>query len=81
MSATSPTLAGRSARGLEGHAGTALWVVFGLGCVFYAVLAFDYFISFAGARERLWLKQFAAHYLIAHLVIYEFILRRPRPAI
>lgn len=38
----------------------ALWLLFGVACVFYAVLAFDYFISFSRGREGLWLELFAA---------------------
>lgn len=34
-------------------------VLFAAGCIFYAVMAFDYFISFAAGREGLWTKVFA----------------------
>ena len=33
--------------------------VFALGCIFYAVMAFDYFISFAAGQEGLWTRLFA----------------------
>ena len=33
--------------------------VFALGCIFYAVMAFDYFISFGAGREGLWTQLFA----------------------
>lgn len=33
--------------------------VFALGCIFYAVMAFDYFISFGAGREGLWTRLFA----------------------
>jgi hypothetical protein len=34
--------------------------VFAVGCVVYAVMAFDYFFSFAAGRDGLWLRFFAA---------------------
>ena len=34
--------------------------VFAIGCVIYAVMAFDYFISFAAGRDGLWLRFFTA---------------------
>ncbi|MGR8921340.1 MAG: DUF2306 domain-containing protein, partial [Gammaproteobacteria bacterium] len=37
-----------------------LWSVFSLACAFYAVLAFDYFLSFSSGREGLWLSFFSA---------------------
>ena len=32
--------------------------IFAVGCLFYAVMAFDYFISFAAGREGLWTQVF-----------------------
>lgn len=55
MSELAPTL-DRFERGL----GTTLKVLFAFGCVFYAVMAFDYFISFAAGRDGLWLRVFSA---------------------
>ncbi len=50
-----------SPRGLaDARISQALWWIFGLACVFYAILAFDYFLSFAAGREGLWLRLFAA---------------------
>ena len=46
--------------GLENTLINVLKAVFAFGCVFYAVMAFDYFISFASGREGLWLQLFAA---------------------
>lgn len=34
--------------------------VFAVGCVVYAVMAFDYFFSFAAGRDGLWLRFFTA---------------------
>ena len=64
MSTLSPHLATHAPRAFEGQAGTVLWTLFGLACVFYAALAFDYFISFANGRDGLWLRLFAA--LVSH---------------
>lgn len=47
-------------QGLEHHVSTLLKGVFGVACVFYAVLAFDYFVSFGAGREGLWIRLFAA---------------------
>jgi len=47
---------GRGERLLAGSA----WVLFGLGCVFYAALAFDYFLALASGRDGWWLRLFAA---------------------
>jgi uncharacterized membrane protein len=38
----------------------ALWLVFAVACVFYALLAFDYFIAFAAGRDSWWLQIFSA---------------------
>lgn len=46
--------------GVEKLVINVLKLVFAFGCVFYAVMAFDYFISFASGREGLWMKLFSA---------------------
>ena len=46
--------------GLEHHVSNLLKLVFGVACVFYAILAFDYFVSFGAGREGLWIRLFAA---------------------
>lgn len=46
--------------GLEHHVSNLLKLVFAVACVFYAVLAFDYFLSFGAGREGLWIRLFAA---------------------
>lgn len=54
------TLTAGAHAGIERSAINFLKAVFAVGCVFYAVLAFDYFISFAMGRDGLWLQLFAA---------------------
>ncbi|MGR8946463.1 MAG: DUF2306 domain-containing protein [Gammaproteobacteria bacterium] len=49
-----------SSRGFEKTAITILKAIFASGCVFYAVMAFDYFISFALGRDGLWMQLFSA---------------------
>jgi len=49
-----------SAHGFEYRAGTVLKAFFAITCVFYAVLAFDYFLGFGAGREGLWMRLFAA---------------------
>lgn len=46
--------------GLERLATRGLTLLFTVGCLFYAVLAFDYFLSFNSGQEGLWLKLFTA---------------------
>ena len=43
---------------IEQRVARGLWWLFSLALVGYAVLAFDYFISFAAGRESLWLQLF-----------------------
>jgi len=51
---------GPAGLGFETHASNFLKAMFGLACVFYAVLAFDYFLSFGAGQEGLWIRLFAA---------------------
>lgn len=60
MSAVSSQAPGSTPRGFEHYAGALLKGIFGLACVFYAVLAGDYFLGFGSGRESLWMRLFAA---------------------
>lgn len=60
MSSPSNALDAAAPAALEAVLNKVLWALFAAVCVFYAVLAFDYFIAFAGGREGLWLQLFAA---------------------
>jgi len=53
------SLRGAAAPRIEARLNTVLWVVFAATCVFYAGLAFDYFIAFGQGREGWWLGLFA----------------------
>lgn len=60
MSASTNSLRSAAKPGLEQPLHAVLWAVFAVTCVFYAVLAFDYFIAFGSDREGLWLRLFGA---------------------
>ena len=60
MSAVPEKTLAPAARGFEHYAGTVLKGGFAVACVFYAVLAFDYFLGFGAGREGLWMRLFAA---------------------
>ena len=59
MSAVPHNAAQSAAQRIEHSASKLLKAVFGLACIFYAVLAFDYFIGFGTGREGLWMRLFA----------------------
>lgn len=59
MSAVPGKTPGLAAHAFERYADTLLKVIFGGACVFYAVLAFDYFLGFGAGRESLWMRLFA----------------------
>ena len=56
----SPALPALASREPASPLVAVLWTGFVLVCLFYAVLAADYFISFAAGREALWLRLMAA---------------------
>lgn len=60
MSAVPGKTPGLAAHAFERYADTLLKAVFAAACVFYAVLAFDYFLGFGAGRESLWMRLFAA---------------------
>ncbi len=60
MAAVSGGVRPAPAGNFESVANALLKTLFALACVAYALLAFDYFISFADGREGLWLRLFAA---------------------
>ncbi|MEM7541709.1 MAG: DUF2306 domain-containing protein [Pseudomonadota bacterium] len=59
MSSTLHSAGTHPTSAIESALTTILRFVFTAGCVFYAVLAFDYFLSFGTGREGLWLQLFA----------------------
>lgn len=59
MSVNTESLHGAVAPRAEARLNTVLWIVFTVTCVFYAGLAFDYFIAFGQGREGWWLRLFA----------------------
>jgi len=59
MASTGQALSAHSS-GIERGVVRLLQGIFAVGCVFYGVMAFDYFFSFAAGRDGLWLRFFAA---------------------
>ena len=59
MVSSSPVSLAKNTGGVEVLVIRLLQGLFAALCVFYAVLAFDYFISFAAGRDGLWMRVFS----------------------